>query len=119
MESIKQRKVGKIVQETLSEVFQKGGANIFGRAFVTITDVSLTPDLLIAKIYLSIYNIQNKDEVVSKLIGEKNHLRKKLGDKIKNQLRRIPELQFFLDESLDEVFKMEELFNKIKKSSSE
>lgn len=113
MESIKQRKVAKVVQENLSDIFQKEGANIFGKAFVTIVNIAVTPDMLVARVYLSIYNFKDKNEVIEKLNAEKNHLRKLLGNKIKHQLRRVPDLEFFLDESLDEVFKMEELFKKI------
>lgn len=115
METIKQKKIGKIIKEAMSEVFQREGGNIFGRSFVTITNVAVSPDLLIARIYLSIYNVKDKDAIIEKLIGEKNHLRKTVGNKVRNQLRRVPELQFYLDESLDEVFKIEELFNRIKK----
>ena len=116
MESIKQKKVGKIIQETLSGIFQREGANIYGQAFITITNVSVTPDLLVARVYLSIYNVRDKEGIVAKIEAEKNHLRKQLGNRIKHQMRRVPELQFFLDDTLDYVFKMEEVFKKIKNS---
>lgn len=117
MESIKQRKVAKIVLENLSEIFKREGANIFGRAFVTIVNIAVTPDLLIARVFLSVYNVKEKNAVIEKLTAEKNHLRKSLGNKIKHQMRRVPDLEFFIDESLDEVFKMEELFKNLRKTN--
>ena len=80
---------------------------------ITISSVSMTPDLLEAKIYLSIYNAANKQEIMSELESHHKEIRHQLGNKIAKQVRRVPEFAFHLDETLDEVFKIENLFKKI------
>jgi ribosome-binding factor A len=74
----------------------------------------VTPDLLEVRIYLSIYNVTDKTEILKKIEERKWEVKKELAARVKSQLRRIPELKFFLDDTLDHVFKMEEIFNKIK-----
>lgn len=113
MESRRQKKVAKLIQQTLSEIFQKHGPSFYGRAFVTITDVTITSDLLISKVYLSIYNIPEKEEVLKQITRHHNQIRRHLGTKVKNQMRRIPEFLFYLDDTIDESVKLEELFKEI------
>ena len=115
MESRRQKKVARLIQETLSEIFQRNGANFFGKAFVTITEVRVTLDLLVAKVYLSIYNVDDKQEYVDLISTHHNEIRGQLGAKLKNQLRRIPELLFYLDNTLDEALRIEELLKGLKK----
>ncbi len=114
-DSIKQKKIGKLIQEELSDVFQKTGWSMREGGMITITDVNMTPDLLIARISLSLFNIKDEDKVLQEISGQKNELRHQLGNKIRNQVRHVPDLEFHLDNTLDHVYKMEELFKKIKK----
>ncbi|MNE63558.1 Ribosome-binding factor A [compost metagenome] len=89
---------------------------------VSISKVSVTPDLLEARIYLSLFKIEHPDVLMDEIKAKTSELRGALGNKLRHQLRRIPELQFFLDDTLDYVFKMEELFKQIndeKKPSSD
>jgi len=112
METRRQQKVGQLIVEALSEVFQKYGSEYYGSAFVTITDVWLSPDLLLAKIYLSIYNVENKQEHLDRISFHSSGIRKRLGIKLRNNLRRIPELHFELDDTLDKALRVDELLKK-------
>ncbi len=113
MESRRQQQVAKLVQQALSQVFQVDGVAIYGKAFVTISGIKVTPDLLIARAYLSIYNVENKEEILENIQSNTSYLRKKVGSKIRNKIRQIPELEFFMDDTLDAVFKIEGIFKKM------
>ena len=113
-ESIKQRQVAKLIQWALSEVFQKEAAEILNGAMVTVSHVRMTPDLLEARAYISIFNTPDPDEIMQYIQFNNKQLRGLLGRKIKNQVRRIPELMFFRDDTLDEVMKLEALFKEIR-----
>ena len=80
---------------------------------VSIAAVKVTPDLLEARIYLSFYRIEHKDLALKIFVDKTPELRKALGNRLRHQLRRIPQLQFFIDDTLDEVFKLEEIFKAI------
>ena len=95
-------------------VLQEEGSYIFDRALVTVTRVVVSPDLQSAKVYLSVFNTENKMEVMT-MMEENNHrLRHALANKVGKQLRKIPELKFFLDDSLDEFFRMDQILNKLR-----
>lgn len=111
----RQQKVSSLLQETLSEIFQVHGSSYYGRAFVTITEVQMTPDLLVAKIYLSIYNVKDKEKALDEIKAQTHEIRRHLGNKMRHHLRRIPELLFYLDESLDNAIRVNELLRNIGK----
>ena len=85
---------------------------------VSISKVMVTPDLLEARVYVSFFQVKSPSELLHKIKERTWEWRKLLGQRIKNQLRRVPELEFFNDETLDHVFKMEELFKKIKEEGT-
>ena len=114
-ETIRQKKVAGVVQEALNEIFQKMGLNMIEKGMVSIMGVSMTPDLLVARIGLSFFNISDPQLAMDKMQISMNEIRHQLGNKIKNQVRRIPTLEFYLDDSLDNVFRIEELLKSIKK----
>jgi len=87
---------------------------MINRGMVSISSVKVTPDLLEARIYLSVFNAADNENVLAKVHERAWEIKKDLAARVKNQLRRIPELKFFLDDTLDNVFKMEELFKQIK-----
>ena len=99
--------------EELSDIFQREGMNIVDGGIVSISKVMLTPDLLEARVYLSLFQVKDQAALLHKIKERGWEWRKLLGQRIKNQLRRVPELFFFLDDTLDHVSKMEELFKKI------
>jgi ribosome-binding factor A len=113
-ESKRQKQVGKLIMEELSAVFQKEGINIIDGGMISISKVMVTPDLAEARVYLSLYQIKDHPAFMHQIKERTKELRKLLGMRVKNQLRRIPELQFFTDDTLDYVFKMEEIFTKIR-----
>jgi ribosome-binding factor A len=114
MATIRQERIGQLIQKELSTIFQKMGFNNKNGGLVTITQVNMTPDLLIARVFLSIFNAKNPPSVLEEIEEQKSEVRHQLGNTIRNQIHRIPDLEFRIDDTLDHVFKMEELFKKIK-----
>lgn len=112
-ENKRQKQVGKLVMEELSDIFQREGMNIVDGGMVSISKVMITPDLLEARVYLSFFQVKDKDALLRRITDRGWEWRKALGQRIKNQLRRVPDLQFYPDDTLDHVFKMEQLFRKI------
>ncbi len=111
MESRRQNKISSLIQEELGTIFQKESKNLFGGSFITVTQARVAPDLSVAKIYVSILNPER--DVVMKIIKEQsNEIRKRLGNNVRHQLRKIPELIFILDDSLDYAEKINNLLKK-------
>ena len=114
METKRQRQIGELVKRNFSIVLQEEGVYIFGaEPLVTVTEVKMTPDLGLAKIYLSIWNTENKQAVLMLLAEEQSSLRQGLGHRLRRQVRRIPAIEFYLDETLDEMFKVDALFDRL------
>lgn len=113
-EGKRQKQIAGLIQEEINLIFQRLGLNMINGGMVSISSVKITPDLLEARIYLSIFNATDAAALVKKIESKGWEIKKELSARVKNQLRRIPELKFFLDDTLDHVFKMEELFKQIK-----
>ncbi len=112
-EGKRQKQVAGVLQQELNDIFHRMGLNMQNGGLISISAVKITPDLLEARIYLSLFQVKEQDAVLKK-IEEKNwEIKKELVSRVKHQLRRIPELKYFVDDTLDHVFKMEELFKKI------
>lgn len=111
---LRQDKFERLMQRDLGEIIQRKSADWFKGAFITVSDTSVSPDLGYLKVYLSLFNIDDKDEIMEKIESHKWEIRKLLASKIRNEVRKVPEIEFFEDNSLDEMNKMEDLFNKIK-----
>jgi len=118
METKRQKQVAGEVQHALSEILQKHGRNYYGSSFVTISGVKVTPDLLVARTYISVFQENERKGVIDALTQNTSEIRKHLGNMMRNQLRRVPELEFYLDESLDDVFKIENLLKQSKEQQS-
>ncbi|MBX5437969.1 MAG: 30S ribosome-binding factor RbfA [Thermoflavifilum sp.] len=112
-ESKRQKQVARFIQEELSDIFQREGLNIFHGGMISISHVKMTPDLLEARVYLSFYQIQDPEQMLATIQSRKWEIKKQLAARIKHQLRRMPELQFFRDDTLEQVFRLEEIFKKI------
>lgn len=109
MDSIRQQKVGNVIKKDLSDIFQKGSAEYAMGAMVTVTHVKVSPDLSVARVYLSIFGAKDKNGVFD-FINEKNgEIRYQLGKRAGKQLRKIPELKFILDDTLDYASKIDQL----------
>lgn len=113
-EGKRQKQISGLIQEEINIIFQRLGLNIINGGMVSISSVKITPDLLEARIYLSVFNAADNKAVLKKIEERAWEVKKELAARVKNQLRRIPELKFFQDDTLDHVFKMEELFKQIK-----
>jgi ribosome-binding factor A len=113
-ESKRQKQVSGLIQEEVNIIFQRLSLNMVDGGMVSISSVKITPDLLEARIYLSVFNAKDNKQVLKKVEDRAWEIKKELAARIKSQVRRMPELKFFLDDTLDHVFKMEELFKQIK-----
>jgi ribosome-binding factor A len=113
-EGKRQKQVGGLIQEELNGIFQRLGLNMIDGGMVSISSVKITPDLLEARVYFSLFQVADAKAAMKKLDERKWEIKKELAAQVKQQLRRIPELKFFQDDTLDHVFKMEELFKQIK-----
>lgn len=114
MESIRQKQVGELIRRFFAMILTEEGRNIYGSdKLVTVTEVKMTPDLLIAKVYISVYGIENKQEVILLLDDNLTRLRQALATKVGKQMRRMPDLEFYLDDTVDEMYRVGNLLNRI------
>ena len=111
METNRQKRINKQLQKDLGEIFQREAPNLFQRALITVTQVKVTTDLSIAKVYLSIFG-KDTDKIMEQVHFHASEIRKQLGLRVKNQLRQVPQLQFFVDDSLDYIENIENLLKK-------
>jgi ribosome-binding factor A len=118
-ESKRQKQVAALINEELSAIFRKLGLNVMDNGMISISSVKVTPDLLEARIYLSFYNLPDAQLMLEKVREKHREIQRELVSKIGKQLRRMPELQYYYDDTLDYVFKMESLFGEIKKQETE
>lgn len=103
----RQRRVAQIIQEDFAELFRKQAADIQRNLLITVSDVRVTVDLSIAKIYLSIFPNEYRVPIMKEIENNKSQYRNYIGQKMAKQVRIIPELQFYLDTSLDDVERIE------------
>ncbi len=104
--------MNKLLAKELAEIFRSEARTLFGGAFITVTQTRVSPDLGSAKVYLSIMATKDK-QAIFKLVGTQNHvIRRRLGGAVGKQLRVVPELHFYIDDSLDYAMKIEELLKK-------
>ncbi|HMP29585.1 MAG TPA: 30S ribosome-binding factor RbfA [Saprospiraceae bacterium] len=115
MESKRQLQVGELLKRNFSLVLQDHGVNIYKGILVSVTQVKTTPDLSLAKIYISVYGVQDKESVVGLLYEHHSFLKSELVKRIRKHVRRIPEIDFYIDDTLDEMYKIDELLTSIKK----
>ena len=114
METKRQRQVAELVKRNFSMVLQEMGVYIYGsQPLVTVTEVKMSPDLGLAKIYLSIWNTDNKQAVMLELEEEYVRLRAALGNRLKRQVRRIPDIALYEDETIDEMYRVDSLFERL------
>lgn len=111
-ESTRQLKVAKEIQKDMAEIIRSKGMAAFGGALVSVSGVKISPDLSVAKIYVSIFPSEKAQGVMQQLQDEVRQYRGKLGARIGKQVRIVPEIDFFLDSSLDYVEHIEELLKK-------
>ena len=108
-QSTRQLKVARQLQRDLAEIIRSRGMAAFGGAMLTVSEVRISPDLSIAKVYVSVFPSEKQKEVMEVLEAEKKSLRGELGRLVAKQLRIVPELDFYLDTSLDYAEHIEQL----------
>ena len=114
METKRQNQVAELVRRNFGLVLQQQGTNIYGASvLVTVTTVKMSPDLTLAKIYLSVFNTENKQEPLLLLQEEIVKLRHEMGQRIRKLVRIIPEISFYLDDTLDEMFRIDAMMRKL------
>jgi ribosome-binding factor A len=118
-EGKRQRQVAGALQEELNDIFRRLGLGMIDSGMVSISSVKITPDLLEARIYLSLFQVKDPKAVMKTIESRAWEIKKELADRVKHQLRRIPVLHFYLDDTLDYVFKMEEIFKEIGKEKKD
>lgn len=109
MESTRQHKYARLIQREIGEILQKEAKHIIGQAFMTITSVKVSPDLSFAKVFVSILQKQQRQAQFELLEDHKSEFRKYLGNRIGKQVRVVPDLAFFLDETEDEAARIENI----------
>ena len=111
--STRQQKYCRLLQKELSDIFQQDKRGILENAFITIADVKISPDLSVAKIYISMLLNKNKQGTLDRINLHKKEIRKALGDKIGKQVRIIPELIFYIDEVEENAQRIEDLIKSL------
>ena len=114
MSSTRQLKYSGLIQKDLGELFQRDPKHWFGGAFITVTGVDVTPDLAIARVHLSLMMVKDEEAFLASIKKKKSEIRKVLGQKIGKQVRVVPDLVFFLDNTQEEAQKMDAIISKLK-----
>ena len=111
MENRRQQKIAKVIKQDLAILFQREARNLFNGAFITVTTVSITADMSYAKVYLSIMG-NNENNVLKDVQIKSKEIRNIIAKQVRHQMRKVPEFQFYIDDSLDYYEKIDELLKK-------
>jgi ribosome-binding factor A len=112
-ETKRQKQIAGLLNEEMNGIFQRLGLNMIDGGMVSISSVKVTPDLLEARFYLSFFQVKDVAAGLQKVEDRHHEIKKELTARVRHQLRSMPVLKFFQDDTLDHVFKMEEIFKKI------
>lgn len=112
MESTRQKKVARLVQKELADIFLRKNNEIAHGKLVSVTLVRVSPDLSLAKVFLSVFPSANREEVLNSVKEHSHKFRYELGQKVRNQLRIVPEIAFFIDDSYDYIDNIDKLLKK-------
>lgn len=118
-EGKRQKQIAGLLNEEMNTIFQKLGLAMIDGGMVSISSVKVTPDLLEARFYLSFFQVKDVKAALKKIEDRHHDIKKELTGRVRYQLRSMPVLKFFQDDTLDHVFKMEELFKQINSQQSE
>lgn len=111
--STRQQKVGKLIQKEMSDIFLRDRRGLLENAFLSIAEVRVSPDLSVAKIYLSMTLAKDKSALLKKINDHKKEFRKLLGDKVGKQLRIVPEIVFYIDEVEENAQRLDNLIDNL------
>lgn len=107
----RQQKISRLIQQEMGKIFQQETKNVFGSSMITVTEVRISPDFSVAKVWVSIMPLggAKKEDVMNAILDNIPDLRRRLGLHVGKQLRIIPQLSFYLDDSLDYIENIEKL----------
>jgi len=111
MESTRQQKIARLVQKDLGVIFQQMGRDVFTGSMITVTKVYVTKDLSVAKVYLSLFVTKDKPALMEEVRRHGREIRHHLAQMVRNQLRAVPELHFYEDDSLDYIDNIDNLLH--------
>ncbi|MEI6264553.1 MAG: 30S ribosome-binding factor RbfA [Sphingobacteriia bacterium] len=117
-EGKRQRQIAGALQEQFNEIFRRLNLSMIDGGMVSISSVKVTPDLLEARVYISLFQVKDAAKVMKTIETRAWEIKKELAERMKNQLRRIPVIHFYNDDTLDYVFKMEQVFKEIKEGGT-
>jgi ribosome-binding factor A len=112
-EGKRQKQVGALLLQELSDIFQRQGLGMIDGGLISLTAVKVTPDLLEARVYLSLFKVKDVPAAMKKVEDRSWEIKKELASRVKHQLRRIPVITYFQDDTLEHADKMEELFRRL------
>lgn len=112
MSTIRQEKINNLLKRELATIFQRESRNLFEGRFITVTQVRISSDLGVAKVYLSFMATKDSAADLRMVESQNWKVRKLLGEKVGKQLRRVPELQFFIDDTLDYLDEIDKILKK-------
>lgn len=115
IEGKRQKQVAAVLEKDLNDIFQRLGLSMQNGGMVSISSVRITPDLFDARIYLSFYKVTDPIKTLNTIQEKSWEIKKELTARVRHQLRSMPQLNFFIDDTLDYVDKMEQLFKDINK----
>lgn len=112
-EGKRQKQVGALLLQEMNGIFQRLGLGMIEGGLISLTGVKVTPDLLEARIYLSFFQVKDAAAAMKKIEDRSWEIKRELASRVKNQLRRIPILQYFPDDTMEHASKMDEIFRKL------
>ena len=113
-EGKRRKQVAGVINHELNDIFLRMGLNMSDGGMISISSVKITPDLFEARIYLSLFQVKDNEAMLKRIQEKSKDIRKELGSRVRHQLRSIPELTFYIDDTLDYVFKMEALLKQVR-----
>jgi len=111
METTRQNKISRLIQKDMAEILQKEGRNLFHGVMISVTNVRISPDLSVARVYLSIFPSEKGAATLLEIKTHQSRIRGLLGLKVGKQLRIVPKLDFHIDDSLDYIDNIDRLLN--------
>ena len=118
MESKRQQKFARVIQKDLGEIFQREGNTYLPNVMITVTKVRATPDLGVVRVFLSFFNAPDTDSAIKAIREKTAEIRYTLGKRIKDQVKTVPQLDFFIDDTNEYVERMDKLFSGIQKADN-
>ena len=113
-EGKRQKQVACVILKELNDIFLRMGLTMLEGGMISIASVKITPDLFEARVYVSFFQVKEPEAALEKIKEKSSEIRGELGNRVRHQLRSIPQLTFYIDDTLDYVFKIEQLLDKIK-----